>query len=54
VIEKLEAALAVKAAENLRLRRVEAAASAALAELDAMIGDSDTPVDRRQATGRPG
>lgn len=54
MIEKLEAALALKAAENLRLRRVEAAAAAALAELDAMIGDSEPPVDRRQANGRSG
>ena len=52
MIDKLEAALALKVAENARLRRVEAAAAAALAELDAIIGDNGDTQDRRQMTGR--
>jgi hypothetical protein len=35
----LEQLLAAGEAENLRLRRIEAAAAAALADLDALIGD---------------
>jgi hypothetical protein len=54
VIEKLEAALALKVSENARLRRVEAAASEALAELDAIIGDTADMQERRLTNGRNG
>jgi hypothetical protein len=40
VIGKLEAALVRQQAENARLRQVEAAASEALAELDALLAES--------------
>jgi hypothetical protein len=40
VLDRLEAALAARESENLRLRRIEAAAVEALAELDALIGDA--------------
>jgi len=39
VLERIEAAFGRNAAENARLKRVEAAAVATLADLDAMIGD---------------
>lgn len=40
-LERLESALAAREAENERLRRVEAAAVAALADLEALIGDTE-------------
>lgn len=43
VLERLETALAAREAENMRLRRIEAAATAALADLDALIGEAETP-----------
>ncbi|MBC7520372.1 MAG: hypothetical protein H7268_04680 [Sandarakinorhabdus sp.] len=51
MIDKLEAALALKVAENARLRRVEAAAAEALADLDAIIGDSGATQDKQQISG---
>jgi hypothetical protein len=42
VLERIETALARQAAENARLKRVEAAAVSALADLDAMLGDEDS------------
>jgi hypothetical protein len=41
VLERLEAALAVREAENRRLKRVEAAATSALSDLDALLGSAD-------------
>jgi hypothetical protein len=40
VIGKLEGALVRQHAENVRLRRVEAAATEALADLDALLAES--------------
>jgi hypothetical protein len=39
-LDGLEHALAAREAENTRLRRIEVAAAAALADLDALIGDA--------------
>lgn len=44
VIGKLEAALARQQAENARLRLVESAAAGALADLEALLADSE-PVE---------
>jgi hypothetical protein len=44
VIGKLEAALVRQKAENARLRLVETAATSALAELDALLAESE-PVE---------
>jgi hypothetical protein len=54
VIAKLEAALARRTAENARLRRVELAAKATLADLDALIDEAETPKDRRQGNRQAG
>nr|WP_310524507.1 hypothetical protein [Polymorphobacter sp.] len=40
MLDRLEAALAAREAENLRLRRIEAAALSALSDLDALIDDA--------------
>ncbi len=42
VLERLEAALAARETENQRLRKIEAAATEALADLDALLGDGDS------------
>jgi hypothetical protein len=41
VLERLEAALAAREAENRRLKRIESAAGEALAELDALLSRAD-------------
>lgn len=49
VIGKLEAALVRQKAENARLRLVESAASSALADLDALLAESE-PLDMTQTS----
>jgi hypothetical protein len=54
VIGKLETALVRQQAENARLRRVEAAASGALIELDALLAESEpvaAPATEIESTG---
>jgi hypothetical protein len=40
-LERLETALAARELEIIRLRKVEAAAAATLADLDALIGEDE-------------
>lgn len=50
-IAQLEAAAVQHEAEVARLRRIEAAAAAALAELDEMVGEGEMPFERRSQAG---
>ena len=54
MVAKLEAALARRTAENARLRRVELAAKATLADLDALIDEAEEQKDRRKMNGQAG
>ena len=48
-MDRIETALAAREVENLRLRRIEAAATAALEELDVLIDGADALADQAMA-----
>lgn len=52
VLAKIETAVAVRDLEHARLRRVEAAAVAALADLDSLLDDAEAPGLVRQGRSR--
>lgn len=51
IVDKLGAALERQRAENARLRRIESAATRALADLDALITESETAENTQPKVG---